>query len=93
MSSDNTFLIWSNQHGAWWRPLRRGYTQIIDEAGRYSAAEAEAIVKQCTLDGKLRYTRRNPYTDEQYECYDEVMVPAPQQTHLIMADEPVGHER
>jgi hypothetical protein len=71
------FLIWSNQHGMWWRPNRRGYTQIIDEAGRYSADEAEAIVRQATVDGALRHTRRNPITGDIYEMFDEVAVPEP----------------
>lgn len=38
------WLIWSNEHEAWWRPNHRGYTCIIEEAGRYSKAEADSIV-------------------------------------------------
>lgn len=29
----------------WWRPERRGYTVNIDQAGRYSAQEAESIAR------------------------------------------------
>ncbi len=47
------YVIWSNQHGAWWGPSRRGYTQWIEEAGRYALAEAEAIVQGATLNGQL----------------------------------------
>ena len=38
------FLIWSNEHGAWWRPNRLGYTLLLHEAGRYDAVEAGLIV-------------------------------------------------
>jgi transcriptional regulator with XRE-family HTH domain len=39
------FLIWSEEHGAWWGPGRTGYTRSIREAGRYSLAEASEIVQ------------------------------------------------
>jgi hypothetical protein len=41
----NPFLIWSEEHGAWWRPGRMGYTTSIREAGRYSLDEATEIVE------------------------------------------------
>ena len=44
-----TYMIWSNEHRAWWRPGRRGYTTLTVSAGRYSAAEADAILKGCKL--------------------------------------------
>lgn len=34
------YLIWSNEHRAWWRPNRSGYTIFVEKAGRYSQAEA-----------------------------------------------------
>lgn len=34
------YLIWSNEHRAWWRPRAQGYTKRIDHAGRYSREEA-----------------------------------------------------
>ena len=37
------YLIWSNEHAAWWAPDRRGYTTIIGNAGRYTANEAMRI--------------------------------------------------
>lgn len=37
------YLIWSNEHNAWWRPESCGYTTFIESAGRYSKDEAEDI--------------------------------------------------
>lgn len=75
--TERTYLIWSNQHGAWWAPAERGYTQYIEEAGRYSEQRALAIVADATLDGRLRHTvesrRGEPLT-----VVDEVMVLAPE---------------
>jgi len=72
------FLIWSNQHGMWWRPGKRGYTGNIEEAGRYDRASAEAIVADATVNGQIKHQRINPTTGEEYEQFDEVMVLAPE---------------
>ncbi len=37
------FYIWSNQHEAWWKPAKRGYTEKIEKAGVYSLEEAIEI--------------------------------------------------
>lgn len=34
------YLLWSNKHEAWWMPGSMGYTNDIDQAGRYNAAQA-----------------------------------------------------
>ncbi len=75
-----SYLIWSNQKGMWWRDNRRGYTQFIEEAGRYALAlvEAVAIVTGATLGGRLVHKRTDPVTGREYESYDEVMVLAPE---------------
>jgi hypothetical protein len=38
------YVIWSEEHGAWWKGGRTGYTRALVHAGRYGKAEAEAIV-------------------------------------------------
>ena len=43
------YLIWSIEHGAWWGPQWRGYTQDLSAAGIYSRIEAEAILRQANL--------------------------------------------
>ncbi len=37
------YLIWSNEHNAWWRPNSRGYCADIRDAGQYTMREAENI--------------------------------------------------
>ena len=39
----NLYLVWSNEHRAWWRPNSQGYTTKIEAAGRYDRDEAIAI--------------------------------------------------
>lgn len=34
------YLIWSNEHRAWWRPNNAGYTKQLEAAGRYSREDA-----------------------------------------------------
>lgn len=41
--TEERFLIWSNEHSAWWRPSSAGYTIHAEAAGRYSHAEALSI--------------------------------------------------
>lgn len=83
MSNEDLFLIWSNQHGMWWRPGKSGYTQVIEEAGRYPRAEAEKIVASATCDGQLRHDRTDPVTGAAYVSFDEVLVPAPESTEVV----------
>lgn len=42
---ETKYLIWSEEHGAWWRERRNGYTRSIERAGRYDKSDAEQIVK------------------------------------------------
>ncbi len=37
------YLIWSNEHRAYWRPQSAGYTKRKSQAGRYSLDEAVEI--------------------------------------------------
>ena len=48
-STRSEFLIWSIEHTAWWRPGRCGYTCKLEEAGRYSRAEAADIVEHANI--------------------------------------------
>jgi hypothetical protein len=43
--NDDTYLVWSNEHGAWWRAGEAGYSRNLAEAGRYSRDRALAICR------------------------------------------------
>lgn len=43
MSSEQGYLIWSNEHRAWWKPDHRGYTTATLNAGVYPKDEADRI--------------------------------------------------
>jgi hypothetical protein len=72
------YLVWSNEHQAWWRGGHRGYTSSIEEAGRYERSDAEGIVAGATLDGLLTVRRTDPVTGIEYSQHSEVMVLAPE---------------
>jgi hypothetical protein len=74
-------LIWSNEHGCWWGPGRRGYVRIIARAGRYSPPVAEAICRDA-----------NKYLPEGQEP-NEVAVMAPEWLWLAGSENsrPVAH--
>jgi hypothetical protein len=50
--SDPLFLIWSEEHGQWWRAGSAGYTRSILEAGRYAFKEAMEITSDANRGGK-----------------------------------------
>lgn len=39
------YVIWSNEHSAWWGPNRHGYTTVLSGAGYYSRAAAISIAR------------------------------------------------
>lgn len=49
MSSDPTYVIWSIEHDAWWRPHRIGYTQDLGEAGVYSERASVEILNRANI--------------------------------------------
>lgn len=48
--SELEWLVWSNEHNAWWNPNGCGYTPSAAKAGRYSQAVADRI---CDHGGRL----------------------------------------
>ena len=45
------YLLWDMERQMWWGPARRGYTDDMAEAGRYSEAEAVDLALQGSLGG------------------------------------------
>ena len=39
------YLVWSNEHRAWWGPNNCGYSTSLAFAGRYTRSDALAIAK------------------------------------------------
>lgn len=47
------YLIWSNKRRAWFKPGAAGYTNVVNQAGRYSEAEAVREVVASAMCGRL----------------------------------------
>lgn len=45
VEGEETYLIWSNEHNAWWGPNRCGYAPGLIGAGKYSREAALAICR------------------------------------------------
>ncbi len=60
--NETKFLIWSIEHGAWWRPNEAGYTLSRRDAGQYDFNKAVEICR-----GANRFTKNTPH---------EAMIPA-----------------
>lgn len=43
--ADDQYLIWSNEHRAWWRADRFGYAPGLCNAGRYTREQALQICR------------------------------------------------
>lgn len=50
------WLVWSNEHHAWWRPNSAGYTTFHEEAGRYTLEQAVVICR----DGRSHQKNEPP---------------------------------
>lgn len=51
------YIIWSNEHSAWWGQDERGYVSSIERAGRYTREHA---LKICARSRGGREWNRNP---------------------------------
>jgi hypothetical protein len=91
-NNDGYWLIWSNEHSGWWRPMSMGYTPKVEQAGQYSFSEALKIcsgacygndwTKNQSRDGDIRFLAPN-----------EVMVPSPEMIGTIKLREACAHAK
>lgn len=65
------WIVWSNEHRAFWAPNRQGYTKAIEKAGRYSRDEAENI---------CRYAAPRANSTINVGTPPEICMPAPEAT-------------
>lgn len=42
--TERLWVIWSEEHGAWWGPGEMGYVRSLARAGCYTEADARRIV-------------------------------------------------
>lgn len=50
ISNEETFLIWSFEHNAFWKPFEQGYTPDIREAGLYGHETTKRILFSANFD-------------------------------------------
>lgn len=49
---EELWLIWSEEHRAWWAPNHKGYVQERKQAGKYTYDDACDIVKGANVNFK-----------------------------------------
>jgi hypothetical protein len=59
MTDRDHYLIWSNEHNAWWGPDQAGYVRQLSRAGRYSRAEALDICASA-IPGTAHHMKQFP---------------------------------
>ena len=74
MEVEILWLIWSNEHNAWWRSNACGYTSDIKSAGRYPLSHARRICINANFDN----ANFDPHVGP-----NETMMSAPEFNHVI----------
>lgn len=74
------YLIWSNEHSAWWRQNRHGYTSVIQWAGVFGEREALQILADASRGAQARvWDPIGTYADATVP--NEVLVPLTAEGH------------
>lgn len=63
------YLIWSEEHGAWWAKNRCGYTTSMKRAGRYPENEADAICANANASGNFCEVKVELTPTMQHMCH------------------------
>jgi hypothetical protein len=71
------YLIWSNEHRAWWKANRHGYTTATHKAGQFSYEEAKQICEDAN-----RYDQPLAKQPKPTALANEVMVEAPSRDQI-----------
>ena len=59
MSDDQTWLVYSREHNAWWRPNAAGYTVDMAQAGRFTKERADSYCDDAAI-GRGAYGDAGP---------------------------------
>lgn len=80
IKTDKVWLIWSNEHEAFWCADRNGYSYAIQRAGRYTFDEAFKIVKDANYPSDEHGYPENADKRSKIgaQVIDEVMCPSPE---------------
>lgn len=70
MTTKNKYKIWSNEHQAWWRPNKCGYTDHRELAGVYEEDEAFEIVRDAN-----KHIKWDHYPNEKVPIPNEALIP------------------
>jgi hypothetical protein len=73
------WLIWSNEHGKWWRPREAGYTFLIEQAGRYTRSRVDQIIRDSNYGGNI-----NEMAVLAHEALDLIVADMPQAEALAL---------
>lgn len=60
MTEKEKYLIWSNEHNAWWGQNGSGYTGSTDTAGRYSLEKAIEVCNGANYDWNTDQAKKIP---------------------------------
>lgn len=70
------WLVWSNEHNAYWGTNKCGYTQNAMKAGRYTAREAKSICKNANIA-----------VDKNKDLPNEIITPSPEVLDIVSNQE------
>lgn len=71
------YLLWSNEHGGWWKGAGVGYTRNITEAGRYPRHRAISVMKNAVFGSKGGVPNEIAIREVDAIAGDLLTVPAP----------------
>jgi hypothetical protein len=75
------YVIWSEEHGQWWRPGEFGYTRSLRKAGRYTIKQAERICAKANLAATPPAFNEiaipDPCAEDQHESATAIVVSRP----------------
>ncbi len=85
MDKDRHWVIWSNEHIAFWKPNHGGYCYKVENAGRYSFEKAREICKSGNYPSDETGYPIGRLADRKI-VINEVMCPSPEYVEEMLLD-------